>query len=77
MNAKPLHEKKLRLLLVVCVIALSLSTTNVLAATGALDPTFGSNGVVTTKYNGMPSSANEVALQTDGKIVVLGTVKIK
>jgi uncharacterized delta-60 repeat protein len=76
MNAKPLHEKKLRLLLVVCVIALSLSTTNVLAATGALDPTFGSNGVVTTKYNGMPSSANEVALQTDGKIVVLGTVKI-
>ena len=76
MNTKPFHKKNQRTFLAVFAIVILLSATNALAAAGSLDPTFGSNGVVTTKYNGLPSSANEVALQADGKIVVLGTVKL-
>jgi len=40
-----------------------------------LDPTFGTNGIVTTKFNGLPSSAREVVLQPDGEIITLGTVQ--
>ena len=43
---------------------------------GILDPSFGSNGVVTTKVNGVPTSASEILLQPDGKVVTLGTVKV-
>jgi uncharacterized delta-60 repeat protein len=49
-----------------------LFATSVLAAGGTLDSTFGSNGVVTTKFNGTPSTARDIALQTDGKIIILG-----
>lgn len=41
------------------------------AASGALDPDFGSGGTVTTELPGN-SSANAVAIQGDGKIVVAG-----
>ena len=50
-----------------------LSATSALAAGGTLDPTFGSNGVVTTKFHDRPSSTWDVVLQADGKIVTLGT----
>lgn len=43
-------------------------------ADGTLDSTFGGgDGVVTTDFGGFDDSANGVALQTDGKIVVVGT----
>jgi uncharacterized delta-60 repeat protein len=39
---------------------------------GALDPSFGSGGVVTTDISGANDGANAMALQADGKIVVAG-----
>lgn len=40
---------------------------------GSLDNTFGSGGIVTTTFANGSSSANAVALQSDGKIVVAGS----
>jgi uncharacterized delta-60 repeat protein len=76
MNARPFYKNNLRILWVAGIFALLLSATSVFAAGGALDPSFGSNGVVAVKFNSMPSSANEIVLQADGKIVTLGTVKL-
>jgi len=49
-----------------------------LAAAGQLDPTFGTGGKVLTPFPTCPNfcgaSANAAALQSDGKIVVAGTV---
>ncbi len=42
------------------------------AADGDLDPTFGSGGMVTTDINRSTDIANAVAIQTDGKLVVVG-----
>jgi len=42
-------------------------------AAGALDLTFGTGGKVTTDFRGTIEQVNAVALQTDGKIVVVGT----
>ncbi len=72
MNTKMLFKKKSRFLLTVGCIAILLYATNAFAAGGTLDPTFGTNGIVTTKFNGMPSSARDIALQSDGKIIILG-----
>jgi uncharacterized delta-60 repeat protein len=43
------------------------------AADGDLDPTFGIGGRVTTDINRSTDIANAVAVQTDGKLVVVGT----
>ncbi|WP_327327830.1 hypothetical protein OG735_38820 [Streptomyces sp. NBC_01210] len=43
-----------------------------LAAPGDLDPTFGIGGKVTTDFAGEFAPANGVAVQADGKIVVVG-----
>lgn len=42
-------------------------------ATGNLDPTFGSGGLVRTDFSGNIDRANAVAIQPDGKIVVGGS----
>src|SRR6266581_953502 len=42
------------------------------AAGGDLDPTFGNGGQVTTDFNHSTDIANAVALQPDGKLVVVG-----
>ncbi|MBJ7347720.1 MAG: hypothetical protein JHC87_04000 [Thermoleophilaceae bacterium] len=39
---------------------------------GSLDPTFGTGGKLTTSIGGWVSSANAVAIQSDGKIVAAG-----
>ncbi|MBI5953696.1 MAG: cadherin domain-containing protein [Chloroflexi bacterium] len=69
-------KKMPRFLLIAGILVILLSATSALAAGGTLDPTFGSNGIVTTKYNDQSSSANEVVLQADGKIVVLESAKV-
>jgi uncharacterized delta-60 repeat protein len=76
MNASLLFKKKYLILWVIGTIALLLSATSAFAAAGALDPTFGSNGIVAIKFNDIPSSASEVVLQTDGKIITLGSVTL-
>src|SRR2546430_10633561 len=58
-----------RLALLVCV-GLSALPTLLMAQAGTLDPTFGINGIVTTANTG----ANAAALQSDGKIVVAGSI---
>ncbi|HQA76519.1 MAG TPA: T9SS type A sorting domain-containing protein [Salinivirgaceae bacterium] len=40
-----------------------------------LDPTFGDNGVLTLTNLGTPSMANDVAIQPDGKIIIVGEAK--
>jgi uncharacterized delta-60 repeat protein len=40
---------------------------------GTLDTTFGGDGKVTTSFTGGHDAASDVAIQTDGKIVVVGT----
>ena len=42
------------------------------AAPGDLDPTFGTDGIVQTNV-GSPSGANDLVIQPDGKIVVVGS----
>jgi uncharacterized delta-60 repeat protein len=46
-----------------------------LLANGGFDPSFGSGGVATTPAPGGIGSAGAVAIQTDGKIVVVGAAK--
>jgi uncharacterized delta-60 repeat protein len=41
---------------------------------GDLDPGFGIGGVVRTEFGGVNASANDVALQPDGKIIAVGTI---
>ena len=43
--------------------------------TGALDPTFGTGGKVTTDFGSVFDGVNAVAVQVDGKIVAAGTGK--
>jgi len=40
--------------------------------TGTLDPTFGTDGVVITRFEGVWSFASGMAIQDDGKIVLAG-----
>lgn len=47
------------------------------AAAGDLDPSFSGDGKLTTNFGGIASTRDlgaDVAIQTDGKIVVAGTV---
>src|SRR5256886_8686107 len=46
------------------------------AADGDLDPTFGTDGKVLTDFDHSTDIANAVAVQTDGKLVVIGTTYI-
>ncbi len=43
---------------------------------GSLDKTFNSTGLVTTDFAGRTDDASAVAVQPDGKIVVVGTVQV-
>jgi len=44
--------------------------------TGTLDPTFGTAGTVTTAINGRVDEAKGIAVQSDGKIVVVGRTAV-
>ena len=58
-----------RLALLVCGAVFALPTL-LMAQAGSLDPTFGTNGIVATANTG----AKAAALQSDGKIVVAGSI---
>jgi uncharacterized delta-60 repeat protein len=76
MNTRLFLNQFFRCLLTIGVVTTLLSTTNALATNGALDSTFGVGGIVSTQFNALPSSAHDLALQADGKIVVLGNVSL-
>jgi uncharacterized delta-60 repeat protein len=40
---------------------------------GSLDQSFGSGGFATTDYNGLRDFANGIKLQSDGRLVVVGS----
>jgi uncharacterized delta-60 repeat protein len=54
------------------MLALLVSLPAARAADGDLDPSFGTGGQVTTDINKSTDIANAVAIQSDGKIVVVG-----
>src|SRR5689334_14800758 len=58
-----------RLVLAACLGVLALPD-SLMAQAGSLDPTFGTNGIATTAN----TVANAGALQSDGKIVVAGSI---
>lgn len=43
---------------------------------GTLDPSFGTDGIVTTDFGGRGDSATDVFLQPDGRIVAVGTAVV-
>ena len=45
-------------------------------ANGSLDTSFGTNGIVTTDFNGTTDRAKAIALQIDGKIVLAGAANL-
>ena len=61
----------------ICATAITLafvvSGRTVLAVDGDLDPTFGTDGKVLTDFDHSTDIANAVAIQADGKLVVVGT----
>src|SRR5213594_3260307 len=54
------------------MLVFSASGQRAQAAGGDLDPTFGTGGQVTTDLNHSTDIANAVAVQADGKLVVVG-----
>src|SRR6059058_3987562 len=58
------------------VMVLIMSGQIAQAADGDLDPTFGTDGKVLTDFDHSTDIANAVAVQTDGKLVVIGTTYI-
>src|SRR5262249_43645754 len=54
------------------VLAWLVSSQVAQAAAGDLDPTFGTAGMLTTDLNHSTDIANAVAIQADGKLVVVG-----
>jgi uncharacterized delta-60 repeat protein len=62
-----------RLVMPTLILAFTVAMTGTaLAADGDLDTTFGGDGIVTTNLTERADSANAVAVQPDGKIVVAG-----
>jgi len=54
------------------ILTLFASVQMAQATDGDLDPTFGTGGMVTTDLNHSTDIANAVAVQTDGKLIVVG-----
>ena len=74
MKTKNPFFKKSRLAGLVLAIVAALAISMVAqAAAGGLDPSFGTGGKVITYFGSSNSSANAVAIQSDGKIVVAGS----
>ncbi|MFC1820224.1 LamG-like jellyroll fold domain-containing protein [Thermodesulfobacteriota bacterium] len=73
-NHKRIDTMKINPIVIFLVgLAVLFSATPALAADGDLDITFGSNGKVITDIGSGYDTANGIALQSDGKIVVAGT----
>jgi len=61
-----------RMLVAAIVLTSFINSQAARAAAGDLDPTFGPGGMVTTDLNRSTDLANAVAIQRDGKLVVVG-----
>ena len=63
-------------LLALALFALLVIPSALLGSDGDLDVTFGKGGIVTTDFSGNDDVAAAVALQSDGKIVVVGATRL-
>lgn len=71
-----IFNKKLSKAMLLAIIVTLLMTTGALAAAGALDPTFGTGGIVKTDFtNGSEDNGMSIAIQKDGKIVMGGYIR--
>jgi uncharacterized delta-60 repeat protein len=78
MKAKHLLLGKIyRALIVLALIAMLLISTSARAEGGTLDPTFGTGGVVVADLGSSSDRGIDIALQPDGKIVVLGSAGVE
>jgi uncharacterized delta-60 repeat protein len=77
-NMKLHDSSPIRTILIASIIAVIAATlfiqarTSIAAADGDLDSTFGSAGKVITDFSGRSNGAGAIAMQSDGKIVVVG-----
>src|SRR5512140_3359479 len=73
-----LQQTALILILITALLATTgaPAAARTLAAAGALDPAFGTNGIVITDLGGPADVAIDVAVQPDGKIVVMAFAKL-
>src|SRR5437660_3867080 len=70
--ARPSFIRSLATTAAAIMLVFSASGQRAQAAGGDLDPTFGTGGQVTTDFSHSTDIANAVALQPDGKLVVVG-----
>src|SRR5215210_6748176 len=56
----------------VSIVVMAAVLVKVLAADGDLDPSFNTDGKVTTNFSGPGEQAHALAIQSDGKIVAAG-----
>jgi uncharacterized delta-60 repeat protein len=61
-------------LLILITVLVAQAGTSETETSSELDASFGNNGIVVTDLGGEDESANDLAVQSDGKIVVVGTV---
>ena len=74
-SRKQIRIGVLRFFVIAVTIAglfLFVSTSPSNAAPGDLDPSFGNGGKVITNFGSISAGANDVAIQSDGKIVAAG-----
>jgi uncharacterized delta-60 repeat protein len=77
MNFHYQHSVRTTVFLYAAIVVATLSIfvrTSSAAADGDLDPAFGSGGKVVTDFSNRSNGANAIALQSDGKILVAGSV---
>jgi len=75
MKANLFLKKIPQFLWLICIVAMILFTTNALAVSGLLDTTFGTNGVVMTDIGSDSDVVYDMTLQSDGKILLLGSAQ--
>jgi uncharacterized delta-60 repeat protein len=61
-------------LLILITVLVAQAGTSEIETSSSLDASFGNNGIVVTDLGGEDESANDLAVQSDGKIVIVGTV---
>jgi uncharacterized delta-60 repeat protein len=77
MNTNDILLNKMHRVTLVLVLGTALLiSTGALAAGGTLDPTFGTNGIVITDLGGPSDTAVNIALQSNGRIVVAGSAEL-
>src|SRR5512134_572162 len=76
MKTKFLPNRMQHVSFALILLATLIANTGALAAGGILDPTFGTNGVVVTDLGGPSDIGADIALQPDGKILMLGSASL-